>query len=369
MLPEDSKKFIANLERLWSARLDHFATEPDPTGKEKELVKIAEEMTLLIGIRYTFLSSRRAGEAILFELEDIAEKNKYALKIAQPGYNMLGLRGASVRSQKLNDFSISQLSNPYGRRFARGAGVQEVLSMCIPREIGIVPRVDSDNINTHPLYFLMEWIDGKKLIWFSQNKSLTASLSFFVRFLGLVESVHQQEVVHGDIKPANILVVEDKNGNTTPALLDFSLSKNLKKPGENVTTVGFPMQSPGYGSPLMQKDSARRSFFDDVYMCGRTLLAVVLKRDVSDKDRTPDGIETELKAIIDRATHPDPRSRYRSIKAFSDDLANYVMSSEHRDQKSEEDVLFDDTELSETELEIVRLLHAGMVKIANEERL
>jgi tetratricopeptide (TPR) repeat protein len=101
------------------------------------------------------------------------------------------------------------------------------------------------------LYLAMEYVDGVPIHRFCEahNLTLPERLALFLRVCEAVQYAHQNLVVHRDLKPDNIFVVEDG----TPRLLDFGtaklLSPSLGNPGSEMTREGYQSFTPQYASP------------------------------------------------------------------------------------------------------------------------
>ncbi len=101
------------------------------------------------------------------------------------------------------------------------------------------------------LYLAMEYVDGVPIHRFcdSHNLTLPQRLALFLRVCEAVQFAHQNLVVHRDLKPDNIFVVNDG----TPRLLDFGTAKlispSLADPGSEMTREGYQSFTPQYASP------------------------------------------------------------------------------------------------------------------------
>ena len=82
-----------------------------------------------------------------------------------------------------------------------------------------------------------------------RHLSIRERIALFMRVCEAVQFAHQHFVVHRDLKPDNILVVED----STPRLLDFGtaklLSPSLVGPDSKMTREGYLSFTPQYASP------------------------------------------------------------------------------------------------------------------------
>lgn len=90
--------------------------------------------------------------------------------------------------------------------------------------------------------------------------------SLFDDLLSGLRYVHQQKMLHLDIKPANIFItLEDK-----PVLIDFGAAREvLEKEGRFVR----PMYTPGFAAPEMYDRAATFGPWTDIYAIGACLYA------------------------------------------------------------------------------------------------
>ncbi|KIJ27044.1 hypothetical protein M422DRAFT_128068, partial [Sphaerobolus stellatus SS14] len=87
-----------------------------------------------------------------------------------------------------------------------------------------------------------------------------------------VEYLHQNNVVHGDIRAGNILVSEDG----TPCITDFGLSRLLKESELGLTTSSNAAGSLRWMAPeLLQGGLTKVSKESDVWAFGMTILEVM----------------------------------------------------------------------------------------------
>ncbi len=188
---------------------------------------------------------------------------------------------------------------------------------------------------------------------------MTARLRLFVEVCGAVEHAHQQQVVHRDLKPNNIMV----DGHGRPRLLDFGIAKLVGTgepgPDDDTTATGadFGMLTPRYASPEHVKGEPI-TVASDVYSLGVILYelltgqvvhrltgnspAAILKAVCEDEvappsqaaaaapgaggsvSIAPEALEGDLDLIVLRALEKDPRRRYASVHALADDLRRCI---------------------------------------------
>lgn len=100
-------------------------------------------------------------------------------------------------------------------------------------------------------FLVMEYVDGVPIHRFCEDHRLSVAerLLLFKSVCEAVQFAHQNFVVHRDLKPDNILVMEDG----TPRLLDFGTAKLLSPSadgmGSEFTRQGFQSFTPQYASP------------------------------------------------------------------------------------------------------------------------
>jgi eukaryotic-like serine/threonine-protein kinase len=107
-------------------------------------------------------------------------------------------------------------------------------------------------------YLVMEYIEGQPLTRFCDEHQLALAerVKLFVQVCNAVEYAHQQQVIHRDIKPGNILVTREEMAK----LLDFGIARILKSTpwldtGEH-TVTGMQMMTPEYASPEQMRGEA-----------------------------------------------------------------------------------------------------------------
>lgn len=97
----------------------------------------------------------------------------------------------------------------------------------------IVQLYDSGETDERLSWFAMEWVNGTHITDHCNDRrlNLKGRLELFMSILNAVQFAHQHLVIHGDIKPANILVNEDGQ----VKLLDFGIARLLRNDGPGMT--------------------------------------------------------------------------------------------------------------------------------------
>ena len=176
-------------------------------------------------------------------------------------------------------------------------------------------------------YLVMEWVSGEDLDRFVQrvDPALSVRLDLFEQIAEAVAHAHQRQVVHGDLKPANVRVTDRDKAR----LLDFGVARLVEKEDSAVDDPGRAL-TPAYSAPEQLNGEAATTL-SDVWALGtllRWLLGATASGDApaaSGADRLPREIprRADLEAILARARAHAPEARYESVVQFLDDVRRY----------------------------------------------
>jgi tetratricopeptide (TPR) repeat protein len=196
------------------------------------------------------------------------------------------------------------------------------------------------------LYLVMEFADGLPIQKYCDQHSLSIRerIELFKSVCAAVRFAHQNLVVHRDLKPDNIIVLEDG----TPKLLDFGTAKLLSDVatvGEGeFTRHGFHSYTPHYASPE-QVLGRPISTASDIYSLGVLLFLLTtgalpyeLKEFTTEEmvrvicgepppkpsDIADGKLDSDIDAIILKALRKEPEERYASVDQLIADLQAYL---------------------------------------------
>jgi serine/threonine-protein kinase len=203
---------------------------------------------------------------------------------------------------------------------------------------GIVTVLESGEVDGHH-YIAMEYVEGRPLVIGDQpgEFDLREAVRFLVQAGRALEAIHQQGLVHRDVKPANLLVTDEGQ----LKLLDFGLARAAH--GDKLTNTGDVLGTLVYMSPE-QLWAGRRPVDarTDVYSLGVTLYELITGRPPFGADSMSGviqrihgeaptlpryivpGLPIDLETICLKAMEKRPEHRYRTMGEFADDLERFL---------------------------------------------
>ncbi len=121
------------------------------------------------------------------------------------------------------------------------------------------------------IYVIMDFVEGQDLakIMKSRTFDIDEALSIFNQILSGIESIHSQKLIHRDLKPGNIYMLD--NGDIK--ILDFGLSKLIDY--TSITNTGDQLGTPLYMSPEQISDSKNVDYRSDYYALGVILFELL----------------------------------------------------------------------------------------------
>jgi tetratricopeptide (TPR) repeat protein len=193
--------------------------------------------------------------------------------------------------------------------------------------------VDADGVH----YIAMEWLDGNLL-----SKRLEAgplsiadTIALMKRLSRALAAIHALGLVHRDVKPSNILLVEDRV--TLAKVLDFGVVHSEKD--DRITTEsGVLIGTPGYLAPEQARSARAVDARADVFAAGcvmfkcltgrspfagdtvHSLLAQTLFAPIPPPGQVRDGVPRALDALACRMLAKSPSDRIRDGVALMTDF-------------------------------------------------
>ncbi|MCA9635306.1 MAG: serine/threonine protein kinase [Myxococcales bacterium] len=242
-----------------------------------------------------------------------------------------GGMGAVYRGHHLHlkrDFAIKVLhpdvtrDPDVGRRFEREA--QSAARLDHPNCIQVTEFGTTDDGTRYMVMQLLEGLELHDLIRGPMEPLRAVDL--FIQILAGLEHAHAKGVIHRDLKPQNIFVSKDADGNELLKIVDFGIAKLVsgEGAGEAMTRAGMVFGTPLYMSPeqcLGVQVDAR----SDLYSAGILLYlmlsgklpfvsedpVVVIRMQVSQEPPPlPASVPADLAAIVGRLLHKQREARF-----------------------------------------------------------
>ena len=183
-------------------------------------------------------------------------------------------------------------------------------------------------------YLIMEYVDGLNLKNFVEQVGALPAQNvglFCMELLAALEYAHKKEVLHLDIKPANIMLSEKNE----IKLIDFGISSDSKKSNKEI------MGSPYYMSPE-QISGSNIDERSDIYSVGVTIYELFTGNLPFQDSKTREELYAHIKSseipkakvnfdgdmayvsdvneIISNCTAKNPNDRYQSCEALQYDI-------------------------------------------------
>lgn len=261
-----------------------------------------------------------------FEL--IRELGRGSMGVVYLGRDPASGRNAAIKTMTLASHFKSQTLGNARERFLREAKILAWLHH--PNIVSILDAGEDRGL----AYIAMEFLDGRALSSHADRNNLLPlprMLDIAARAADALEYAHEQNVVHCDIKPGNIIYDPESD---TVKVLDFGISRLACL---SVTRPGLVVGSPLYMSPeqVLGKPVDRHS---DLFSLGVTLYQLasgrlpfegesdievmhnIVQHPPADIRSFAPDLPPCLCAIIDRALAKDPAARYRSGAEMADAL-------------------------------------------------
>jgi serine/threonine protein kinase len=182
-------------------------------------------------------------------------------------------------------------------------------------------------------YLVMAYIPGGTLkLKVGKPMRYTEAAKLLIPIARALEYAHQRNIVHRDVKPANILLTETSE----PMLSDFGIAKILETDEATLTGSGVGIGTPEYMSPEQSMGSGvdQRT---DIYALGMVFYelvtgrkaytadtpAAVLVKQVTEplprpKTVVPD-LPDEVELVLFKTLAKNPEDRYLNMVTFSPD--------------------------------------------------
>jgi serine/threonine protein kinase len=124
-------------------------------------------------------------------------------------------------------------------------------------------------------FYVMEFVEGEtleSLIKRSGRLEVKLALEIASQVAAGLEAIHEQQLIHRDIKPTNIVVSLKDDGRVTAKIIDLGLAKEVTQAGSQsaISSLGACAGTPAFASPE-QLAGLSLDVRSDLYSLGVTL--------------------------------------------------------------------------------------------------
>jgi serine/threonine-protein kinase PknK len=201
--------------------------------------------------------------------------------------------------------ALKVLSNGAGEGEV-GALVREAIALSGLEGLGVPRVVGFGALHDGRRYMIRELVEGRSLDEILQRADGSAWLSALASACDQLTVVHRAGLLHGDLKPANIIVSEDGHG----TLVDLGLAAPWREGG--TPTLGL---TPKYAAPELLRGEAI-TVRAEVYALGMTLSEAIQLRAIDLSRET----RAALESVAARANEASPAARWPSVDEFASAL-------------------------------------------------
>ena len=196
------------------------------------------------------------------------------------------------------------------------------------REPGVVEVRDFFEAN-NTAYIVMEYLSGETLkSHIRRNGPLTPeqTMALLSPVMNSLKKVHQQGLIHRDISPDNIMLLDDGG----VKLLDFGAARNVSAEAQKSLSV---MLKPGYAPEEQYRSKGNQGPWTDVYALSATIYKCITgitpddstQRAFSDELKTPTELGIPADPVFERALMRGlgifQKDRYQTVDALLDGFA------------------------------------------------
>ena len=218
----------------------------------------------------------------------------------------------------------------------------EMQSLALLEHPNIVRLHDGGTTESGLPYFVTEYLDGEKLTTYCDTRNLPIAerVRLVVSAAKAIGNAHENDVLHRDICPSNVMVTRDG----TVKVIDFGLVHFLKPISKTIhTSQGITIGTVGYIAPEQILGlGSRNGFAVDCYGMGATLYrlisgqipftgnspyeicnAATTKEPTSPRKINPE-IPKDLETIVLKALAKEPGERFTTMDALAEQLELFL---------------------------------------------
>ena len=187
-------------------------------------------------------------------------------------------------------------------------------------------------------YYVMRFVEGGSLSSLVKEHGalpVARAVSLISQIGQALSYLHSHQTMHLDVKPANILLDHDADGNEQAVLIDFGISKHYTHQGQATTTSPIA-HSKGFAPLEQYREGGVQEFSptSDVYSLGATLYYLLTAQIppeatllIEDPLERPAKISIELWQVVSHAMESSRKKRYQSVNEMMQVLDRLKLSN------------------------------------------
>ena len=272
----------------------------------------------------------RGGFGITYKAYDMLTRSRVAIKEFFP-------KGYASRAQKAFALEITDGAGGKVFNYWLSAFIQEAKVLTSIKHMEGIVGIYDFFLTNNTAYIVMEYLDGMSLHRFINGRGgrlhLGETLNIMRPVLETLLLLHQHGIIHKDISPENIQIVNNK----TIKLIDFGAASIYN---QNVSKPFFVLKK-GYSPIELYNQTGSQGPWTDIYEIGATIYTclvgypppVATERYTLDKLVPPSQLGVKIQTIREktllRALAVNTQDRYNNIGAFQQMFYGEFMPTTH----------------------------------------
>jgi serine/threonine protein kinase len=259
----------------------------------------------------------------------VRELGRGSMGVVYEGFDPIIGRTVAIKTMLPQGLSPQEFQE-YKARFQREAMAAGILAH--PNIITVYDFGEDNGV----LYLAMEFLEGKSLEKIAQEKTILpieTILPIYDQVCSALDHAHRNKVVHRDVKPANIMILQ----NGLVKVTDFGIAKMMAM---GMTQAGQILGTPNYMSPEQVK-GRQIDGRSDIFSLGVILyelvtgekpfggqnITTVIYKIINENPTPPRELDASIHAglsyVISKALAKNADERYQTCRELAEDLRNY----------------------------------------------